>query len=31
MATYVFLGLLAFVIETDCVLVEVYAEAEEIV
>jgi len=30
MVTYVFLGFVAFLIETDCVLVEVYAEAEEI-
>lgn len=30
METYVFLGFLAFVIETDCFVVEVYAEAEEI-
>jgi len=31
MATYVrvFLGFIAFVINTGCVLVEVYAEAEE--
>ena len=30
MATCLFLGFLAFIIGTDCVLVEVYAEAEEI-
>jgi len=29
MATYVFLGFLAFVVETVCVMVDVYAEAKE--